>query len=66
MICGWDTPEQIAVCLHIAKQWSQVVADIVGLGTFALIAVLIWMFQRLRKDLTKWESEAAREKELRQ
>lgn len=66
MTCGWDSPEQISVCLHLANQWVRVIVDVVGLGTFALIAVLIWLFQRLRKDLDKWEVEAAREKELRQ
>ena len=66
MTCEWTSPEQISVCLFIAKQWFGVIADLVGLGTFALIAVLIWLFQRLRKDLDKWEVETVRKKELRQ
>ncbi len=63
--CGWDSPEQIAACIYLAKRWFQVLVDVAGLGPFALIALLVWLFQRLRKDLTKWEKEAAREKELR-
>jgi hypothetical protein len=65
MECGWGSPEQIAACLHLANRWFQVLVDIAGLGSFALITLLVWLFRRLRKDLTKWEDEAAREKELR-
>lgn len=66
MDCGWGSPEQIGACIHFAMRWFQVLVDIVGLGTFALIALLVWLFQRLRGDLTKWEAEAARDKELLQ
>jgi cellulose biosynthesis protein BcsQ len=66
MACGWDTPEQIAACIHVASRWFQVAVDLAGLGSLALIALLIWLFQRLRSDLQKWEQEAAREKELRE
>jgi cellulose biosynthesis protein BcsQ len=65
MSCGLDSPEQISACIYLAKQWFQVMVDIAGLGTFALIAILIWLFRRLRLDLVKWEREAEREKELR-
>jgi chromosome partitioning protein len=66
MECGWDSPEHIAACIHLAKRWFQLLVDLAGLGTLALIALLIWLFGRLRADLTKWEDEATREKELRQ
>jgi chromosome partitioning protein len=66
MECGWDSPEQIAACIHLANRWFQLVVDLAGLGTLALIALLIWLFGRLRNDLTKWEDEATREKEIRQ
>jgi cellulose biosynthesis protein BcsQ len=65
MECGLGSPEQIAACIHIAQRWFQVLVDIAGLSSLALITLLIWLFQRLRKDLTKWEDEAAREKEMR-
>ncbi len=65
MECSWESPEQIAVCIHFAQRWFQVILDVAGLGSLALIALLIWLFQRLRSDLTKWEGEAEREKELR-
>jgi flagellar biogenesis protein FliO len=51
MSCGWDSPEQIAVCIHLATRWFTVFVDIVGLGSFALIVLLTWLFRRLRKDL---------------
>ena len=56
-------PEQIAQCIHFAKQWFQIAIDLAGLGSLALIALLIWLFRRLRKDLSKWEQEADRERE---
>jgi hypothetical protein len=65
MECGWGSPEEVAVCIHIAKRWFDVLVDLSGLGSLALITLLIWLFGRLRKDLSKWEAEAAREKELR-
>ena len=65
MQCGWDSPEQIAVCLHIATRWFAVLAQIAGLGSFALVALLIWLFRRLRKDLQKWEQESERANELK-
>lgn len=66
MNCGLGTPEEIAACLHIAKRWFEVLVNVAGLGSFALIALLVWLFRRLRKDLGKWEDEAARERELRE
>jgi cellulose biosynthesis protein BcsQ len=65
MDCGWASPEQIAACIHIAKRWFDVLIDLAGLGSLALVSLLIWLFQRLRRDLGTWEAEAAREKELR-
>lgn len=65
MDCGWGTPEELAVCIDVAKRWLQVLINIAGLGTLALISILIWLFQRLRKDLKRWEEEAERSKELR-
>jgi cellulose biosynthesis protein BcsQ len=65
MDCGWGTPEELAVCIDAAKRWLQVLINVAGLGTLALISILIWLFQRLRKDLKKWEEEAERSKEQR-
>lgn len=65
MECGWGSPEQIAVCLHFAKRWLDVLTQLVGLGTFALIGLLIWLFRRLRKDLAKWEDESKRTTDLK-
>ena len=65
MQCGWDSPEQIAACLHLATRWFGVLSNIVGLGSFALIALLIWLFRRLRRDLQKWEQESERANELK-
>lgn len=65
MQCGWDSPEQIAACIHIATRWFSVLVQIAGLGSFALIALLIWLFRRLRRDLQKWEQESERANELK-
>jgi chromosome partitioning protein len=65
MNCGWDSPEQIAACLHFVSRWSSVFVNLIGLGTFALISILVWLFGRLRKDLSKWEDESKRANELR-
>src|SRR5262245_26426980 len=66
MECGWASPEQIAKCIYLARLWFDSLVGIAGLGSFALITSLIWLLRRLRKDLTRWEDETAREGELRQ
>lgn len=63
MDCGLGTPEEISICIDIANRWLQVLINFAGLGTLALISILIWLFRRLRKDLKKWEEEAERSKE---
>jgi chromosome partitioning protein len=65
MQCGWDSPEQIAACIHLATRWFGVLVNVVGLGSFALIALLVWLFRRLRRDLARWEDESKRANELR-
>lgn len=65
MDCGWDSPEQIAACIHLATRWFTVLVNVVGFGSFALITLLIWLFRRLRKDLARWEDESRRANELR-
>src|SRR5512145_2059408 len=65
MDCGLGSPEQISACLHLVSRWFGVAANVVGLGTFALIALLVWLFRRLRKDLSKWEDDAKRATELK-
>jgi hypothetical protein len=65
MECGWDSPEQISACLHFLKRWFDVLLQLAGLGTLALIGLLIWLFRRLRKDLSKWEDESKRAMELK-
>jgi chromosome partitioning protein len=37
----------------------------VGLGSLALITLLLWLFRRLRKDVKRWEKEVETEKQLR-
>src|SRR5262245_12279964 len=66
MDCGLGSPEEIAACIYLVRRWFQVIVDIAGLGTFALISLLFWLLARLRKDLARWENNASRERELRQ
>jgi cellulose biosynthesis protein BcsQ len=65
MDCGLESPEAIAVCIHVTARWFEVVRDLVGVGSLALIALLVWMLERLRKDLSRWEDDLAKEKEAR-
>jgi len=65
MECGIGSPEAIAKCIHLASQWLQVGRDLVGLGSLALITLLLWLFKRLRKDVKRWEKEVETEKQLR-
>ncbi len=63
--CGLESPEQISACIYLAHRWLGVLTNILGLGTFALIGLLVWLFQRLRTDLSRWEDEATRANEAK-
>jgi cellulose biosynthesis protein BcsQ len=65
MDCGLGSPENLAVCIHAAMRWFEVARDLIGVGTLALIALLVWMLKRLRTDLTRWERDLENEKQLR-
>jgi len=62
--CGFKTNEEIAVCLGIARDfieltypWIQVVLGISGIGTLALVSMLVWMLKRLRKDVERRQTD---------
>lgn len=65
MECGLGSPEQIGYCIHFGMRWLPVVVDFLGLGSFALISILMWFLLRLRKDIKKWEDESERANELK-
>jgi cellulose biosynthesis protein BcsQ len=65
MDCGLGSPEEIAVCIRVAIRWGEVVRDLIGVGSLALVTLLVWMLKRLRKDLSRWEGDLAKEKEAR-
>ncbi|MGO9172199.1 MAG: ParA family protein [Rhodomicrobium sp.] len=65
MDCGLGSPEAIAVCIHVGLRWGEIVRDLVGVGSLALIGLLVWMLKRLRKDLSRWEDDLRKEKEAR-
>ena len=65
MECGLGSPEAIAVCIHVVERWGEVARDLIGVGSLALIALLIWMLKRLRADLGRWEDDLGNEKEAR-
>jgi cellulose biosynthesis protein BcsQ len=63
MECGFDTLEQFYQCVLTAKVAFHIVTDILGLGTFALIAMLVWLFKRLRKDMGAFRIELSQARE---
>jgi chromosome partitioning protein len=65
MDCGFGSPEAIAVCIHAASRWLEVARNFIGVGSLALITLLVWMLKRLRTDINRWEEDLKREKDLR-
>lgn len=56
--CSWKTNEEIAVCvgavrdfIEVASPWIEAVLGAVGLGTFAVVSILLWMVRRLKEDV---------------
>ena len=65
MDCGLNSPEALDACIEVIKRWLPVLINLAGVGSLALISILIWLFQRLRKDLAKWEEQVERHREQR-
>ena len=56
--CGFDTNAEIVRCVEIvrdslntAQPWVEALLGVVGFGTFAVVSILLWMLQRLKKDV---------------
>lgn len=46
----FDLPHGLAKCIEIALPWFQLLVGLVGLGTFGLVAVLVWVIKKVRSD----------------
>lgn len=62
--CGWKTNQEIAVCLgavrdfiEVSYPWIQLVLGVSGVGTLALVSMLVWMLKRLKKDVESRQGE---------
>lgn len=62
--CGIETNQQIAECVgalrdfvEAAYPWFQLILSVAGIGTLALVSVLVWMLQRLRQDVESWQND---------
>jgi cellulose biosynthesis protein BcsQ len=56
-MCEFDSILGVNNCVHSALPILELIAGLVGVGTFALITLLHWVLKRLRRDLGFWESE---------
>lgn len=65
MDCGFSSPEAIAVCIHAASRWIDLARDLIGVGSLALVTLLVWMLKRLRNDVSRWEDDLKKEKDRR-
>ena len=62
----FDLPHGLAKCIEAALPWFQLVVGLTGLGTFALVAVLVWIIKKVRSDneiANKAYASALRDKE---
>lgn len=65
--CSLNSNEEIAVCIGTARDfielaypWIQVTLGALGIGTVALVSMLLWMLKRLRKDVENRQTDLAR------
>lgn len=63
--CGISTNAEIVRCVEIArdflsaaKPWVEVLLGAVGLGTFAVVSILLWMLKRLKNDVEGHQEQA--------
>lgn len=64
--CGFKTNEEIAVCVGVARDaleaarpWIELVLGVAGIGTLALVSILVWMLKRLKDDVEGRQSDLA-------
>lgn len=63
MECSFSTANEVYQCVQTAKILFHIVSDILGLGTFALIGVLLWFGKKLRKEVQIFQKELDRTRE---
>lgn len=62
----FELPSGLAQCITVAKPWIELVVGLLGIGTFALVAVLTWVVKRARAENIRAEKaydEALRDKQ---
>lgn len=47
--CGLSSPEAVSACVGIAQRWLKTVGDLVGLGSAALITILVGYLTTVRR-----------------
>jgi cellulose biosynthesis protein BcsQ len=64
--CGFKTNEEIAACVSVARDaleaarpWIELVLGVAGIGTLALVSILVWMLKRLKDDVEGRQSDLA-------
>ncbi len=50
--CSFVTPEGLSVCVSMAQRWTTTAGDIIGLGSLAVIGMLVAYLRHLRHRLT--------------
>jgi cellulose biosynthesis protein BcsQ len=62
----FELPHGLAKCIEAVLPWFQLVVGLAGLGTFALVGVLVWIIKKVRSDneiAIKAYASALRDKE---
>jgi cellulose biosynthesis protein BcsQ len=50
--CSFVSPEGISACVHFAQRWAQTAGDIIGLGSLAVVGLLVAYMRHIRRRLT--------------
>ena len=62
----FELPHGLAQCIIVAKPWFELFVGLLGVGTFTLAAVLIWIIKKVRAESERAEKafdEALRDKQ---
>lgn len=62
--CSLITPEGISACVDVARRWAVTAGDLIGLGSLAVISLLVGYLRHLRHRLTI-EQNTSQERLLR-
>ncbi|MTD93950.1 AAA family ATPase [Hyphomicrobium sp. xq] len=70
-MCGWESPDEIAQCVVVAKYWLDTIRpwiefglSLAGVGTLIAFGIFVWLFKNCRRDIDHLQTKADELREI--